>query len=76
MQTGEETQAFTLARKSVELDPKSFTARLNLGNVFISKNDYRKGIAEYREAQKLRPGDPRPVEQIKMVEAALKKSGK
>ena len=38
-------------------DRKFFRARLNLGNIFLAKKEYRKAREEYLQALKLRPGD-------------------
>jgi arylsulfatase A-like enzyme/predicted Zn-dependent protease len=73
VQTGQADKAIDHGRKAVELDPASFEARFNLGILLVAQRRYRDGIAELREAQKLRPDDPRPLAQIQRAEAALKK---
>jgi Tfp pilus assembly protein PilF len=50
-----------LARREYEAalrkDGKSFQARVNLGNVYLSVKEYAKARKEYLEALELRPGD-------------------
>jgi Tfp pilus assembly protein PilF len=50
-----------LARREYEMalrkDRKYFRARVNLGNVYLSKKEYGKARGEYLGALKLRPGD-------------------
>ena len=73
-QTGQNDQAIRHGRQLVELDPKSFDARFNLGILLVAQRRYADGIAQLREAQKLRPDDARPGEQIRQAEAALSRA--
>ena len=72
LQMGEYGRAIELAKQSVEIDPKSFEARYNLGSILITQHRYQEGLFELREALRLRPSDPRPLQQIQKAEAALK----
>jgi arylsulfatase A-like enzyme/Flp pilus assembly protein TadD len=76
VQVGQFRPAIEQGQELVELEPLSFDARFNLGVLLISQNRYDDGIAQLREAQKLRPDDPRPVQQLQQAEAALKRVGK
>ena len=69
---GKKAQAYEYARKAVELDSTSIEYRLHLGSLLISLNRPREAITEFREAQRLRFDDPRPLEGIQQAEAALK----
>ena len=76
VQLREFAKAFEYAKKSVELDPTSFEAHFNLGILLISQNRFREGISVFRQAQKLRPDDPRPLQQIQQAESVLNRIGK
>ena len=43
--------------RALRKDGKSYRARVNLGNIFLSKKEYGKARAEYLLALELRPGD-------------------
>ena len=76
VQLGEVPKAIELARNSVKIDPQSFEARFNFGVLLLSLNRFQEGLNELRAAQKLRPDEPRVLEQIKQAEAAIKRLGK
>ena len=76
LQKGQTDKALDHARKAVEADPASFESRFNLGAILVTKSLFDEGIEQFREAQKLRPDDPRPTERIKMAEAEARKSAK
>lgn len=75
-QTGQNEQAIEQGRQLVDLDPQSFDTRFNLGILLIAQRRYADGIAQLRAAQKLRPEDPRPREQIRRAETAVNKLNK
>jgi arylsulfatase A-like enzyme/tetratricopeptide (TPR) repeat protein len=72
-QTGRHDQAIEHGKTAVALEPTSFDARFNLGILLVAQGQYADGMAELREAQRLRPDDPRPRQQIERAEAALNK---
>ena len=72
-QTQQFPKAIYHGRTAISLDPKSFDAHYNLGLFLVTLEHYKEGISHLREAQKLRPDDPRPLQQIQQAEAALKK---
>ena len=43
--------------RALQKDRKSYRARLNLGNIFLTKKEYGKAREEYLLALELRPGD-------------------
>ena len=71
-QTGSSAKAIEHGKQAVALQPDSFEKRFNLGILFVTQRRYTEGIAELREAQRLSPNDPRPLQQIQQAEAALK----
>lgn len=71
-QTGQNEEAIRQGRQLVALDPKSFDARFNLGVLLIAQASYADGMAQLREAQRLRPDDPRPGLQMARVESMMK----
>ena len=75
LQLGETESALKSAQRFAEGNPASFEARFNLGFLLTARKRYAEGISELREAQKLRPDDPRPLQQIQQAEAALKRAG-
>ncbi len=54
------------------MNPKSFETRFNLGLMLIQIQRYGEGILQLREAQQIRPGDPRPQQQIEQAESILR----
>jgi len=58
--------------KGVALEPNSLDFRFALEVLLIEQQRYSNGMEELREAQKLRPDDPRPLKEIQGIEAALK----
>ncbi|MBS0262641.1 MAG: hypothetical protein JSS02_11875, partial [Planctomycetes bacterium] len=56
-------------RQAVKLDPAAFDTRYNLGILLIAQRQVTAGIEELRAAQKLRPDDPRPAQQIQQAES-------
>jgi len=76
LQMKEYGKAVQLAGQSVAVDPTSFEARFNLGSILAAQQRYEEAIAQYREAQKLRPDDPRPSQRIQQTEAAMNRAGK
>ena len=73
---GDHKQALKYAQKYAAIAPGVFEARFNLGQLLNVNGQYAEALIELREAQKLRPRDPRPAPQIQQAEAALKRSGK
>lgn len=71
-QTGQLEKAVEHGRTAVVLEPNSFDARFNLGLLLVAQERFADGLMELREAQKLRPDDPRPRQEIERAEAALK----
>ena len=69
--TGDFAKALDFAKRYVQADPTSFEARLNLGTILMTLKQYAEAIIEFREAQKIRPNDPRPPKQIQAIEAVL-----
>jgi arylsulfatase A-like enzyme/cytochrome c-type biogenesis protein CcmH/NrfG len=73
---GDFPKALDFAKRYVQADPTSFEARLNLGMILTTLKRYPEGIAELREAQRIRPNDPRPLQAIGQAEVAMKRSEK
>jgi arylsulfatase A-like enzyme/predicted Zn-dependent protease len=73
---GQSDKAIAVGKKGVELEPDSFEARFNLGILLIAQRRFIDGISELREAQRLRPDDPRPTQQIRNAESLLKRAGR
>ena len=67
-------KALDHARMTVTLAPQSFESRFNFGSLLISQGQYAEGISQLREAQKLRPDDPRPRQQIQQAESLQRNS--
>ena len=63
--------ALVYCERSARLAGYSFEMRLNLGLLLTLKGTYPEAIAELREAQRMRPDDPRPAHLILQGEAAL-----
>ncbi len=74
-QTGQNKKAVQQGIELVSLDPNSFETRFNLGLLFIAQRQFADGLAQFLEARKLRPDDPRLLPQIQRAEAALKMIG-
>lgn len=72
-QTGQNSMAIQQGMELVTLDPSSFDTRFNLGLLLLSQKRANEAILQLREAQKLRPEDPRPGQQIELAEAAMRK---
>ncbi len=75
VQMGDFAKAIGYGQKAVALNPTSFDTRFNLGLLLTTQRRYEEGIAQLREAQMLRPDDPRPRQQIQQAEAARKQAG-
>ena len=73
-QTGHLDKAIQYGKRAVTLNPQSFEMRFNLGLMLIQSQLYADGILQLREAQRIRPDDPRPAQQIQQLESAMKKS--
>jgi len=56
--SGEYDLAIREYERALRKDRESFQARVNLGNVRLAKKEYGKAREEYREALRIRPGDP------------------
>jgi arylsulfatase A-like enzyme/Tfp pilus assembly protein PilF len=63
------------AQQAVKLEPALFEARFNLGVILAGGKQYKAAIAEFNEAQKIRPDDPRPSLRIREAELALSRVG-
>lgn len=72
VQTGQNDKAIEQSKKLIALDPQSFDAHFNLGVLLAAQRKYLDAVAELRAAQRIRPNDPRPGQQIAQVEALLK----
>jgi arylsulfatase A-like enzyme/predicted Zn-dependent protease len=70
-QMGQANPAIEHGKRAAALEPDSFEVRFNLGVLLVSQRRLAEGIAELREAQKLRPEDPRPSQHIQRAEAAF-----
>lgn len=75
-QTGQIGKAIQTGSKAISLNPKSFETRFNLGLMLIQNRQFTDGIRQLQEAQKLRPNDPRPAQQIQQAEAAMRAIGR
>ncbi len=75
-QTGQLVPAIQVGTQAVALDPKSFETRFNLGLMLLQQHQSAEGIRQLREAQKIRPNDPRPAQFIQQAEAAMEKGGR
>jgi arylsulfatase A-like enzyme/Tfp pilus assembly protein PilF len=73
VQTGQTEQAIQEGNELIAIDPNSFDARFNLGVLLLAQRRYAAAVEQFRAAQKLRPDDPRPAEQIQRANAALKR---
>ncbi len=73
VQTSQFDKALREGRRLVVLAPKSFDARYNMGVVLLATKRYREAISELQIAQRLRPDDPRPAQQIQQAEAAIQR---
>lgn len=71
-QTGQNQKAVQQGIQLVRLDPNSFETRFNLGLLFVAQRQFADGLAQFLEARKLRPDDPRLLPEIQRAEAALK----
>lgn len=71
-QTGQNQKAIQQGEQLIRLDPQSFEARFNLGLLFVAQRQFADGLAQFLEAKKLRPDDPRLLPQIQRAESALK----
>jgi tetratricopeptide (TPR) repeat protein len=61
--------------KAIEVDPSFAPAYANRGNVRILRNDVPGGMADFRKALALDPGDDVTRTNFKTIEAALQKVG-
>jgi len=75
-QTGQPAKGIQIGKRAISLNPKSFETRFNLGLMLVQNRQYADGILQLREAQKIRPDDPRPTQQIRQIEAALRKGNR
>jgi arylsulfatase A-like enzyme/Tfp pilus assembly protein PilF len=75
-QTGQNNRALEQGARAIALDPNSFENRYNFGAFLVAQQLYSDGISQLREAQKLRPDDPRPLQQIQQAQEAMKRSGR
>ncbi len=75
-QTGQIGRAIQTGKQAVTLSPNSFEIRFNLGLMLIQNRQYADGVVQLREAQRIRPDDPRPAQQIQQAEAAMRQSGR
>ena len=75
-QTGQIDRAIQTGKQAVTLSPNSFEIRFNLGLMLIQNRQYADGVVQLREAQRIRPDDPRPAQQIQQAEAAMRQSGR
>ena len=71
-QTRQFERAIQYGKNAVILNPDSFETRFNLGLILIQIQRYADGILQLREAQRIRPDDPRPGQQIQQVESAIR----
>lgn len=75
-QTGQLSRAIQVGKRAISLNPNSFETRFNLGLMLIQSRQYADGLLQLREAQEIRPDDPRPAKQIQQIEAAMRKGGR
>jgi Flp pilus assembly protein TadD len=61
--------------KAIEVDPSFAPAYANRGNVRILRNDVPGGMADFRKALALDPGDDVTRANFEAIEAALQKVG-
>ena len=76
MDLKENESALIYCQKAAALNPESFEICLNLGVLLTLQKIYREGVVELREANRLRPDDPRPLQLIHRAEAVLQRGGK
>jgi arylsulfatase A-like enzyme/Tfp pilus assembly protein PilF len=69
VQTRQFEKALVHANQAIVLAPDSFENRFNLGVFLISQKRVAEGISQLREARKLRPEDPRPMQLIRQAGA-------
>ena len=65
-------KALDYCQKSAKIFPASFDVRYSFGFLLALKNRQNEALGELREAHKLRPDDPRPMQLISRIEAARK----
>jgi tetratricopeptide (TPR) repeat protein len=58
LQTGQEAEGAAQFRQAIAVFPRSFNARMNLGNLALEQHRYADAIAEYEAAQALSPSNP------------------
>ncbi|MEZ6031676.1 MAG: sulfatase-like hydrolase/transferase [Planctomycetaceae bacterium] len=75
-QTGQIDKAVTVGSRAIALNPASFESQFNLGIMLVQASRIADGLKHLREAQKLRPSDPRPAQIIQEAELALKGSSR
>ena len=75
-QTGQANRAMQIGKRAITLSPNSFETRFNLGLILVQNRRYADGILQLREAQKIRPDDPRPAQQIQNIQATMKNGGR
>ena len=66
-------EAAALLRKALKKEPQLAKAHYYLGAVLYTKGEARAAEAEYREADKIDPSDPRPLTSLCQMQAQLKK---
>ena len=71
-QAGNAASATRHGRLASELLPNSFEVRFNFGILLLSQGLYRQALQELKEAQGLRPDDPRVGAMIQQASEALK----
>src|SRR5579871_2235781 len=52
------SEAVELYRKAIELDPKDAASHFNLGSILLTGLHVKDALAELKNADQLRPGDP------------------
>jgi len=70
-QIGLPQKAIQHGERAVQLMPKSFETRFNLGILLLAQRQYGAARQEFREAQKLNPNDPRTAPQLDRAESLL-----
>jgi tetratricopeptide (TPR) repeat protein len=72
---GQLTEAHSDYTKAIEYDPSFGAAYTNRGNVRALSNDLAGALADFRKALKLDPKDHVALQNLKAIQAALRKVG-
>ena len=68
MELNNNAEAFVHFRQAVLLDPDSYDAHYNLGNLFHFANQLPQARAEFMLALKARPGDPAATNALRSIQ--------